>query len=61
MAKRRRHIVPKSGPVWTVSSVDATLNAMPRLNAYACGHGVHGDVKYNRSKAKRAWRKEMRP
>ena len=28
----------------------------PRFNGYACGHGAHGDAKYNRAKEKRAWR-----
>ena len=32
---------------------------MPRYNGFACGHGAHGDVKYNRSKQKRFWKREL--
>ncbi len=59
MAKRRRHNVSKTGAVWSVSSVDATLNSMPRFNGFACGYGAHGDTKYNRAKEKRRWKSDM--
>lgn len=45
--------------VWRQTAEEATLAAMPRYNGYGCGHGAHGDAKYNRAKAKRAWRSEM--
>ena len=44
--------------VWRISSVDRTLAAKPHFNAYACGCGPHGDVKYNRAKSQRAWKKD---
>lgn len=30
----------------------------PRWNGYGCGHGVHGDTKYNRRKEKQKFRRE---
>ena len=60
MSKRKRkNTAPKSGPVWHRSAVEATLNQMPKFNAYACGTGAHGDAKYNRAKQKRDWRREI--
>ena len=56
---RKKH-VPKSGPVWHVSSEEATLARMPHYNAHACGTGAHGDAKYNRAKQKRMWDKQLR-
>ena len=56
---KRKH-VPKSGAVWHLSSEEATLAGKPRYNGFACGHGAHGDVKYNRTKEKRAWRTQLR-
>lgn len=44
--------------VFRLSAEENTLSHMPKYNGYACGTGVHGDTKYNRSKAKRQWRKE---
>ncbi len=49
--------VPKTGAVWRLSAEEATLAAKPRYNGFACGHGAHGDAKYNRAKAKRTWEK----
>ena len=53
--------VSKSGAVWRRSAVENTLDHMPKYNGYACGHGAHGDAKYNRAKAKRAWQNELEP
>ena len=47
------------GVVWRVSSVDRTLAEKPRFNAHACGHGPHGDIKYNRAKSQRAWKRDV--
>ena len=58
MPKKKRR-VPKDGPVWKRSSEEATLDKMPKFNAYACGSGPHGDAKYNRAKQKRAWQREL--
>ena len=54
MASKRRK-GGGSGTVWRVSSEEATLRMMPRYSGFACGHGPHGDVKYNRAKEKRLW------
>ena len=56
-AKKRK--VAKKGAVWHQSSAEATLAAKPYINGYSCGHGVHGDTKYNRCKAKREWKRGM--
>ena len=58
MAANRKRCGPKTGPVWKVSSLEATRLAKPRFNGFACGHGAHGDSKYNRAKVKRSWQHE---
>lgn len=58
MSKRKKR-VPKSGSVWHLSPEEATLAGKPHYNGYACGHGAHGDAKYNRTKAKRAWKAQV--
>ena len=55
----KKHKAPKKGPVWHRSAEEATLDRMPKYNAFACGTGAHGDAKYNRTKQKRAWQKEL--
>ena len=57
MGKKRTR-VPKSGPVWRQSSVEATLAKMPRYNAHACGTGPQGDMAYNRARSKRGWKND---
>ena len=59
MGSKKKRKVPKSGPVWQGSSLEATRLAKPRYNGWQTGHGIHGDTKYNRAKAKRAWRNEL--
>ena len=59
MSARKKHAVPKNGPVWKVSAEEATLTQMPHFNAHACGTGAHGDTKYNRARQKRAWQREI--
>lgn len=44
----------KDGVIWRQSAEEATLARKPYYNAFACGHGVHSDTKYNRAKEKRA-------
>ena len=56
---KRKNRVAKTGAVWHRTAEEATLYRMPKFNAHACGTGVHGDVKYNRAKQKRAWQREM--
>lgn len=31
----------------------------PQYNGFAGGYGAHGDLKYNRKKEARRWRREM--
>lgn len=52
--------LPKGDVVWKQSSEEAALTKKPHYNGYACGHGVHGDVKYNRTKAKRQVKQLLR-
>lgn len=59
-AQRKRIAVAKSGAVWHQSAEEATLAQKPHFNGYACGHGTHGDTKYNRTREKRAWKKQLR-
>lgn len=51
MSKKKK--CPKSGAVWKMTSEEVTLSKKTHYNGFACGHGVHGDVKYNRAKQKR--------
>lgn len=39
--------------VGTISSLTVTRYLMPKYNAFVCRRGVHGDVKYNRSKERK--------
>lgn len=40
-----------------VITSDQLFNAeKPKWNGFGCGHGVHGDTKYNRRKNKKAVR-----
>lgn len=59
-AQRKRIAVAKSGEVWHQSAEEATLAQKPHFNGYACGHGTHGDTRYNRTREKRAWKKQLR-
>lgn len=47
----------KSLSVYHLSSIENTLKKMPKYNPYQTGHGVIGDTKYNRRKAKRDMKK----
>ena len=55
----KKHRAPKKGPIWHRSAEEATLDRMPKYNAYACGTGAHGDAKYKRCKQKRAFEREL--
>lgn len=50
----------KTNVVWHQTAEEATLAAKPHYNGFACGHGAHGDYKYNRAKAKRTWKNQIR-
>lgn len=58
MAKKEKKC-SKSGAVWKMTAVEATLANKPHFNGYAVGHGVHGDVKYNRTKQKREFKRQI--
>ena len=62
MSKRRnrKKIPAAAGVVWRQSAEEATLASKPLYNGFACGHGAHGSKKYQRSKAKQAWKKQLR-
>jgi ribosomal protein L19E len=67
MSKKRKVAQPvaanaKGRPnvVWRQSAEEATLASKPHYNGFACGHGAHGGVKFNRAKAKQAWKKQIR-
>lgn len=59
MSKGKRKM-PNGNVVWRQSADEATLAKKPRYNGFACGHGTHGDTKYNRTKVKRALRQQLR-
>ena len=58
--KKRTALPAKTGAVWRQSADEATLAQNPRYNGFACGHGAHGDRKFNRAKASRAWKAQLR-
>ena len=58
-SKCKHQHAPKGNVVWTQSAEEATLANKPYINAYACGYGVQGDTKYNRTKEKRAWKRDL--
>ena len=60
MSSKRKKRVAKTGAVWRQSADEATLAQNPRYNGFACGHGAHGDRKFNRAKANRAWKTQLR-
>ena len=60
MSGKRKKRVAKAGAVWRQSADEATLAQNPRYNGFACGHGAHGDRKFNRAKANRAWKAQLR-
>lgn len=58
-ATRQARAAGRDGVLWRQTAEEATLAGKPRYNGYACGHGAHGDAKYSRAKAKRAWREQI--
>ena len=67
MSKKRKVVQPvavnakgRSNVVWRQSAEEATLANKPHYNGFACGHGAHGSAKFNRAKAKQAWKKQIR-
>lgn len=58
-SKRKHQHAPKGNVVWKQTAEEATLANKPYINAYTCGYGVQGDAKYNRTKEKRAWKRDL--
>ena len=46
--------------VGTISSLTVTRYHMTKYNAFVCRGGVHGDVKYNRSKERKNFSKLLK-
>lgn len=59
-AKRPARPAKNSTVVWHQSAEEATLAKKPRYNGFACGHGAHGDIKYNRAKERRQFNAELK-
>lgn len=61
MARKRKSSarIPKKGPVFHMSSEEATLAKMPKYNGYAVGHGPHGSKGYDRGAEKRKTRRML--
>lgn len=59
MKQKHKKFSKKSGPVFKLSSEEATLRKMPKYNAHQGGYGAHGDKKYSRTKATRDFKKEL--
>ena len=60
MSKRKRKGKMREDRFIVLDAVEATEMQMPYIDGFACGHGVHGDTSYNRTKYKREWRKYER-
>lgn len=58
-ATRQARAAGRDGVLWRQTAEEATLAAKPRYNGYACGHGPHGDTRYNRARAKQAWHRQI--
>ena len=56
---RKKQGIPNSGAVWRLSSEKATLNKMPKYNAFQGKSGPHGDMKYNRARERRNFRQGL--
>ena len=54
MSKRKRKKIREDRFV-VLDAIEATEMQMPYIDGFACGHGIHGDVSYNRTKSKRDW------
>ena len=56
MSKKKK----KNIPVFYLSAEENTLRYMPQYNGFIIGHGAHGDRKYNRRKAKKAFQNQLK-
>ena len=50
----------KKNKIHVLDAIEATRVKKPHYNAFAIGHGVHGDTKYNRNKEKRKFKRELK-
>lgn len=59
MMSKIRRFKDKDNPnhILHIDSINATRMKMPKYNPYQIGHGVIGDVRYNRNRQKRANKK----
>lgn len=48
----------KKKQVLTISAAEIWEMRKPKYDAFVCGHGAHGDKKYNRRKVEREFRKD---
>ena len=60
MSKRKRKGKMREDRFTVLDAIEATEMQMPYIDGFACGHGVHGDTSYNRSRSKREWRRYER-
>lgn len=51
MAKKQKRYVITSEQIFDAQK--------PQWNGWGCGYGPHSDRKYNRTKSKRAWKREV--
>lgn len=49
----------KKNVVFYMSAEENTLRQMPKMNGFQTGYGAHGSTKYNRTKSKRQWKREL--
>ena len=57
--KRKKYTSTDKNVVFHMDSVEVFEVKKPRYNAYAIGHGVHGDTKYNRRKENREFKRSL--
>ncbi len=55
----KKNIKTMCGTVGTITAKQQFDAQKPRYNAWACGHGVIGDTKYNRRKANRNFKNDL--
>ena len=53
MSKKKKNCKKRDPSVFKSSSFEQSMLKKPRFNGFQTGHGPHGDVRYNRRKARR--------
>lgn len=61
MSKKKKYHYDKENPnrIIYLSPEEATMLHKPQYNAHLIGHGVHGDVKYNRRREKKNLKRDI--